>query len=310
MFSTKSAHDKRLRLRELVAANVAESSTTVLPGMHDAFTAKIAEGAGAQAIFMTGAGAAAAYLGVADVGIMRMHDVVDGAQHIADAVDVPVVVDADDGYGDPVHVYRAVRDLERAGVAALHIEDQTSPKRAPYFKSEELPYGLVPVPKMMEKIRAAIDARLDRDLMIFARCDARKLDGFDELVARCEGYLEAGADGLFPIPYMGPDSAQIRADLADLHKAFPGTPMLQAAGDGMLTGYPSVAELGPLGVHLSVYPVQSMCAVMKAVSDSMRELIDTGSLDGWPGLATYDECNVALGYDDYVAAVVRWSGRA
>ncbi|MTD12394.1 carboxyvinyl-carboxyphosphonate phosphorylmutase [Nakamurella sp. YIM 132087] len=309
MFSSVTAAEKRQRLHDLVVRNVEDSRTTILPGMHDAFTAKIAAHAGAEAIFMTGAGVAASFLGVTDVGIMRMQDVADAAHNMAEAVDVPVVVDADDGYGEPVHVYRAVRELERAGIAGLHIEDQISPKRAPYFKSDELPYGLIPAEHMADKIRAAVDARQDPNLLILARCDARKVNGFDDLVQRCTVYLEAGADGLFPIPYMGPDAAQIRKDLADLHAAFPGVPMLQAAGDGMLAGYPPAAELPELGVHLSVYPVQSMCAVMKAVEDSMTRLLTDGSLDGWDGLASYDDCNKALDYDAYVSAHRRWTAR-
>lgn len=162
------------------------------PFVYDGFTALIAQGQGAQAVYMTGHGTSA-QIGLPDVGLTSMAEMVSNLGYIADAVDVPVIADADTGYGNAINAQRAVREYETAGAAAMHIEDQVFPKRCGFFEGKRC----VPMAEHVQKIRAALDARTDPDLVIIARTDAVAPNGWDDGVRRAEAYHEAGADVVF-----------------------------------------------------------------------------------------------------------------
>ena len=165
----------------------------VAPGVVDGIGARLVAKAGFDAIYMTGAGATASRLGMPDVGLLTMTEMADNAGRIADASGLPLVADADTGYGGPVNVRRTVQAYERAGVAGLHIEDQSWPKRCGHLAGKTV----IPKAEMVAKIKAACDARIDPDFQVIARCDAIAVEGWEAAIDRVEAYEEAGADMLF-----------------------------------------------------------------------------------------------------------------
>ena len=177
----------RAQLRQML-----KEGTVVAPFVFDAFTAKIAQSIGFRALYMTGNGTAAR-LGMTDVGLATLTEMVENLRSICAAVDLPVIADADTGYGNPINVTRTVREYERAGAAALHLEDQVFPKKCGFFEGKQV----VPLEEHVQKIRAALDARQDPDFVIIARTDALAVHGWDETVRRAEAYYEAGADLVF-----------------------------------------------------------------------------------------------------------------
>jgi len=176
-------------LRQLLAGN----EPVVAPGAYDALTARIIEQAGFPAVYMTGFGTSASLLGRPDVGLLTMTQMVDNARRIAQAVDVPVISDADTGYGNPLNVIRTVQEYERAGVSAIHIEDQIMPKKCGHMENKQV----IASAEMEEKIRAATEARATDDFLIIARTDSRAVEGFESALRRARAYREAGADVLF-----------------------------------------------------------------------------------------------------------------
>ena len=180
---------RRQQLRSLLAGPDAVTA----PGVYDCLTARVAEAEGAQAVIVTGAGVAASVLGTPDVGLLTMTEVATQTRNIVNAVDIPVVADCDTGYGNPVNVQRTIREFEHAGVAALFMEDQVSPKRCGHFAGKQI----IPAEDMVQKLRAAVDAREDSDLLLIARTDARAVDGPQEAIRRARLYVEAGAEMIF-----------------------------------------------------------------------------------------------------------------
>lgn len=179
--------NKGKQLREAMAKGL-----VVAPFIYDGFTAKIAVSNGAQAVYMTGHGTSA-QLGLPDVGLTSFGEMVHNLRYIVNAVDVPVIADADTGYGNAINVRRAVREYEETGAAALHIEDQVFPKKCGFFDHKEV----VPKNEHVTKIKAALDARRDPNFVIIARTDALAPHGWDEAIERCHAYREAGADLIF-----------------------------------------------------------------------------------------------------------------
>src|SRR5712692_8532424 len=180
---------RRLRLRRLAV----QPGALLIPGVTNAFIARLAQEAGFRAIFITGAGVANSLLGVPDLGLMTVTELVETASRVADAVNVPVIVDADTGFGNHLNVIRTVRDLERAGVAGIVLEDQVTPKRCGHFDRKRV----IPRLEMVEKVLAARRARLDPNLMIIARTDAIAVEGFRSALDRAQAYASAGADVIF-----------------------------------------------------------------------------------------------------------------
>ena len=197
---------------------LASEEMVVAPFVLNALHARIAEEVGHRAVYMTGAGTAAER-GFPDVGLLTMTEMVANARYIADAVDIPVICDADTGYGNPLNVRRTVREYEAAGVAAIHLEDQVFPKKCGFFAGKQV----VPAAEHVQKIHAALDARRDPDFVIIARCDAYAVNGWADTVARCRAYVAAGADLVFVDGIKSQeDIRRYAADLADVPRMYNG----------------------------------------------------------------------------------------
>ena len=248
---------KAANLRTLLSSGEMVVAPFVLNALH----AKIAESVGFGAVYMTGSGTAAER-GFPDVGLLTMSEMVENAGYIARAVDVPVIADCDTGYGNPLNVRRAVQEYEAAGVAAIHIEDQVFPKKCGFFEGKEV----IPRQEMVQKIRAALEARGDPDFVIIARSDAYAVTGWDDTIARCRAYMDAGADMVFVDGIETCDDLQRYAgDLEDLPRMY--------NGDLLPT-----REVAGMGFKLMICG-STIWLVYKAVRDAFVELRAAGRVD-------------------------------
>lgn len=245
------------KLRQLLNSG----SMVVAPFILNALHAKIAESVGFQAVYMTGSGTAAER-GFPDVGLLTMTEMVANAKYVADAVEIPVVCDADTGYGNPLNVQRTVREYEAVGVAAIHIEDQVFPKKCGFFEGKQV----IPQEEMVQKIRAALDARTDPDFVIIARCDAYAVTGWQDAVDRCRAYVQAGADMVFM------DGIKTVDDLKNYAADLAGVPRLYN-GDLLPT-----QEVADLGYKLMICG-STIWLVYKQVHDAFQELKTQGRVD-------------------------------
>jgi 2-methylisocitrate lyase-like PEP mutase family enzyme len=252
------------RLRALLA----RPGCVVAPGVADAFAARLVALEGFEAIYMTGFGTSLTRLGLPDVGLLTASEMVDNAYRIADASGLPLVADADTGYGNPINTRRTIRDYEKAGVAGVHIEDQSWPKRCGHLAGKRV----IPTAEMVAKIKAACDARRDPDFVVIARCDAIAIEGLEAALERGERYREAGADMLFIEAPVG------RAEVEKVAARFKGVPLLyNMAASGKTPDLPA-DELGQLGFRLAIYPNWLLLAAIPAMQNLLKELKRTGSI--------------------------------
>jgi 2-methylisocitrate lyase-like PEP mutase family enzyme len=263
------------RLRALIA----RKKLILAPGVADAMTARVVAKEGYEALYMTGSGTAAVRLGLPDVGLLTMSEMVDNAERIADAAEIPLVADADTGYGNPLNVMRTIRAYERAGVAAIHMEDQEWPKRCGHFAGK----AVIPVEEMVAKIKAATDARHDPDFMIIARTDAYSVEGYNAAMERAARYVEAGADMIFV------EELRTVEQLAEVPRRF-AVPALYNMGGSGKTPFLTAAQIEELGFSLVIYPNFIMRAAIAAVQNVLRELKSSGSLEEvLKNISGYDE---------------------
>ena len=238
----------------------------VVPGVADSLNARLVTEEGFKAIYMTGAGTTAVRLGMPDVGLLTMDEMVDNASRIAEASGLPLIADADTGYGGPLNVMRTIRAYERAGVAGVHIEDQQLPKRCGHLAGKTL----VPAGEMAAKIRAAVDAREDPDFVLIARTDAIAVEGFEAAIERGKVYEDAGADVIFV------EAPRTREQLAAIPPAF-GVPALLNIGASGKTPMLDAEEAKELGFRLAIYPNFLILAAIPAVRRALRELKEKGT---------------------------------
>lgn len=237
------------------------------PGAADALTARLIAKHGFEAIYMTGAGTTAVRLGMPDVGLLSMDEMVDNAQRIAEASQLPLIADADTGYGGPLNVQRTVRAYERAGAAAIHIEDQQWPKRCGHLAGK----SVIPAEEMVAKIRAGLDARHDQDFVLIARSDALAVEGYERTLERCKRYEEAGADMIFL------EAPSKMEHLAAIPKTFRKPTLYNMASSGK-TPFLSIDEIGKLGFKLVIYPNFALLSAITAITRTLTELKRTGSI--------------------------------
>ena len=251
------------RLRALLESG----QTIVAPGAFDPLAARLVEEAGFPAVYMTGFGTSAALIGRPDVGLLTMTEMAASAGRIADCVDIPVIADADTGYGNPLNVIRTVGAYEAAGVAGIHIEDQVAPKKCGHMEGKLV----IPPAEMAAKIRAATEARADPDFVIVARTDARAVEGFEQALARARLYLAAGADALFI------EALTSEAEIAEAARAFPGVPLLFNWAEGGKTPPVSLARLRELGYRIVIFPISTLLAATAAMRRILQEIAQAGT---------------------------------
>jgi len=242
----------------------------LLPGVHDALTLRLAEQAGFEAVTCGGYAATASLLGAPDVAQLGMSEMAEMYARLCDLTELPVFADADTGYGGTANVARTVRAFERAGVAGLFIEDQLAPKRCGHMEGKRV----VPAAEMVAKIKAALDARSDTDLVIMARTDARAVEGLEAAVERAQIYREAGADLLFvEAPLTVEEMTYICAEV-------PGPCMANNVEGGMTPILPAAA-LEEIGYAMVAYPVAASYAIAYAVAGLYEALARDGTSDAW-----------------------------
>ena len=243
-------------LRSLLGAD----AMVIAPGAYDGLTAKLVAQAGFPAVYMTGAGTSVSQ-GYPDFGLLTMSEMVENAARIVRAVDVPVIADADTGYGNELNAFRTVQEYEGRGVAAIHIEDQVSPKKCGHLDDKEV----VSREDYVAKIRAAVAAKRDRDFMIIARTDARAVAGLDEAVARANAALQAGADMAFV------EAPQTMQELADVPKRVAGPCLLNVVRGGK-TPEIDLRQAQQMGYRLAIVPGLLLKAVIGACDEVLAEL--------------------------------------
>ena len=253
----------RSTLRELLAG----PDLVMAPGVADALNARLVTREGFKVIYMTGSGTTASRLGMPDIGLLTMTEMVDNAGRIADASGLPVIADADTGYGGPINVRRTTRAYERAGVAGIHIEDQQWPKRCGHLQGKTL----IPAAEMAAKVRAATDAREDKDFVVIARTDALSVEGFEQALDRGRLYEEAGADMIFIEAPQTPDQ------LAAVPRSFRVPTLFNMASSGK-TPFLSAEEIQQLGFKVVIYPNFMLLAAVTAARSVLQELKRTGSI--------------------------------
>ena len=270
------------QIRDAVAAD-----TVLMPGVYDALTARIAARVGFDVVFISGYSVSAARLGEPDFGFLTQTDMVEAARAVCRVSDAPVIVDADTGYGNAVNVLRAVRDLQDAGAAGVFLEDQVWPKKCGHMAGKRV----VDTAEHAAKIRAAVDARGDRDLFVVARTDARQPLGVEEAIERCLAYKEAGADALFV------EAPQSVDELARVAEALPA-PLVANMVERGVTPHLSRSELRDLGFALIVCPLAALYAATRAVTDVLTELRDEETTSGaYDLMVTFDEFNALVNLD-------------
>jgi carboxyvinyl-carboxyphosphonate phosphorylmutase len=250
------------------------------PGCYDALGARLVEEAGFPAVYMTGFGSAAARLGRPDVGLMTLVEMVDNARRIADAVDIPVVADADTGYGNPINVIRTVREFEAAGVAAIHLEDQVMPKRCGHMEGKQL----VSPDEMAAKVQAAVAARRSADFLIIARTDARAVEGLDGALERARRYRQAGADLLFV------EAPQTVEEITAIATGLPDVPLVFNYAEGGRTPPVSHEFLRELGFRVVIFPISTLLAATAAMRAVLREIRAKGTpIDLLPSMIPFED---------------------
>ena len=265
----------RPTLRELFEAG----QMVLAPGCYDALGARLVEEAGFPAVYMTGFGSAAARLGRPDVGLMTLPEMVDNARRIAQAVELPVIADADTGYGNPINVIRTVREYESSGVAAIHLEDQVMPKKCGHMEDKQV----VPAGEMAAKVSAAVAARRSDEFLIIARTDARAVEGLEAALERARLYRQVGADALFI------EAPQSTEEIEEVAQAFPGVPLLFNYAEGGKTPAVTHEFLRELGFSLVIFPISTLLVATAAMRSLLARIKAEGtSIDVLPSLLPFE----------------------
>lgn len=276
---------KKPTWRELMAQN----KPLVLPGAHDAFSARLIADAGFPAYFIGGFPVIGARHGLPDVGLVGLGEMAQSINEMMTACPLPVLVDADDGYGDVKNLTRTMQTYERMGASAIFFEDQVAPKRCGHMAGKVL----VPTEMMEAKLRAAVDAREDKEFFIIARTDARDVDGLDEAFRRAERYLEAGADGLFI------ESPRSVEELEKIGGSF-GVPHLANMLEGGVTPILSNAELGEMGFSMVIHGINLLMRSARVMKETLAA-IQQDNLQPDDNAVSFEEYKRLVGFDDWAA---------
>ena len=282
--------------RKWLRARIEKRDVMLVPGAANALTARIIQDLGFEAVYLTGAGLSNTHLGMPDLGLTTATELADTAERIADVCSLPLIVDMDTGFGNALNVYRTVALLERAGASALQIEDQVFPKRCGHFSGK----SVVPLPEMIGKIKAALDARQDENTLVIARTDARAVEGFEQAIERAHAMTEAGADVLF---VEAPETIEEMRAIGSL-----AAPQVANIVVGGRTPNVRLEELRGLGFAVALYANAALQATIRALQDVLGVLKAQGSLAGVEDrLASFTERQRVVNKDYYDALEARYS---
>ena len=283
--SDKHHTDQAKCFRSLLAGD----GLVMAPGAADPLTARLVEQAGFPAVYMTGFGATAARLGAPDIGLLTQTEMATHARDMVRAVDVPVIADADTGYGGPANIERTVREYQQAGVAAIHLEDQPIPKRCGQMAGIKL----VPTDEMVRRLECALTVRGDDDLVIIGRTDALAALGLDEALRRAEIYRQAGVDLIFI------DAVKRIADAQAIAAAV-GGPLMISIVEGNETTQLTASDLKQMGFSLAVYALSALLSATHAIREVLAELRDKGTThERLDRMMTYAEFSQVVGLERY-----------
>ncbi len=284
MFSRLHPPQKRQRLRQALAGQ----GIVRAPGAFSPLVAMEIERAGFEAVYVSGA-VLSADLGLPDIGLTTLTEVMGRAEQIARVTDLPVILDCDTGFGEPMNVARTLRMAEEKGIAALHVEDQVNPKRCGHLDGK----SVVPAAEMVRRIRAAAEARRDPDLVLIARTDARDVEGLEAMIARANSYVRAGADVIFAEALRNEE--EWRRAVAEI-----GAPLLANMTEFGKSELLSAGQLHKAGVRVAIYPVTTLRVAMKAAGEVLDEIAETGSQRAMLGrMQTRRELYELLRYEEY-----------
>ena len=275
--------------RQLLKQLFKRDRLLVAPGCFDGLSARLVEEAGFEAAYLSG-GAVARSMGIPDIGLVTMSEVIDRAAQVVAAVKIPIIADADTGYGNAVNLVRSVREFERTGVAAIHIEDQITPKRCGHLDGKEV----IPLPEMENKLQAALASRNDPDFLIIARTDARGVHGFDDAIRRGKAFAELGVDAVFV------EAPQSEAELAQIPRALPEVPLLVNVFKGGKTPMLPGERLQQMGYRIAIYPSETQRAAIHAMRQALGLLKREGTTEKMDdALTTFKERDKVVGLDEW-----------
>jgi 2-methylisocitrate lyase-like PEP mutase family enzyme len=277
--------NSRQSLRQLLKRD----KLLVAPGCFDGLSARLVEEAGFAAAYLSG-GAVARSMGIPDIGLVTLSETIDRAAQVVATVKIPIIADADTGYGNAVNLVRTVREFERAGVAAIHIEDQITPKRCGHLDGKEV----IPLAEMEKKLQAALATRTDPDFCIIARTDARGVHGFDDAISRGRAFAKLGVDAIFV------EAPQSEEELAQIPRLIPGVPILVNVFKGGKTPMLPMARLEEMGYRIAIYPSETQRAAIHAMRTALETLKREGTTESIDdALTTFKERDRVVGLDDW-----------
>ncbi len=261
----------------------------VAPGCFDGLSARLVQEAGFEAAYLSG-GAVARSMGIPDIGLVTMSETIERAAQVVSAIHIPVIADADTGYGNAVNLVRTVREFERAGVAAIHIEDQITPKRCGHLDGKEV----ISLDDMENKLRAALATRTDPDFCIIARTDARGVNGFQDAIARGTAFAKLGVDAIFI------EAPQSEAELEEIPRRIPNVPLLVNVFKGGKTPMLHVNRLEAMGYRIAIYPSETQRAAIYAMRVALATLKNEGTTERMDdALTTFKERDKIVDLDGW-----------
>ena len=278
-----------MTLRQVFKQFLKRDKLLVAPGCFDGLSARLVEEAGFEAAYFSG-GAVARSMGLPDIGLVTMSEVIERAAQVVSAVKIPVIADADTGYGNAINLVRTVREYERVGVAAIHIEDQITPKRCGHLDGKEV----ISLPEMIKKLEAALASRADPDFCIIARTDARGVHGLEDAISRARAFAQLGVDAVFV------EAPQSESELEQIPRALLNIPLLVNVFKGGKTPMLPVERLEKMGYRIAIYPSETQRAAIYAMRQALSLLKREGTTEAMDeALTTFKERDTIVGLDDW-----------
>lgn len=278
-----------MTLRQVFKQFLKRDKLLVAPGCFDGLSARLVEEAGFEAAYFSG-GAVARSMGLPDIGLVTMSEVIERAAQVVSAVKIPVIADADTGYGNAINLVRTVREYERVGVTAIHIEDQITPKRCGHLDGKEV----ISLPEMIKKLEAALASRADPDFCIIARTDARGVHGLDDAISRARAFAQLGVDAVFV------EAPQSESELEQIPRALLNIPLLVNVFKGGKTPMLPVERLEKMGYRIAIYPSETQRAGIYAMRQALSLLKRKGTTEAMDeALTTFKERDTIVGLDDW-----------